>query len=331
MIRWLALCLVAWPLAGAESVTLSGRAMGTTWRATCIPPAAGWDVRDLERRLAARLEQLEDVFSLYRERSELSRFNAADGTGWIPVPPELAAVARDSARISRLTGGAFDATVAPLLALWGFGPRGSAERLPRPDEIASVRTRVDWRLLEVRDEPPALRKARPGVAADFSSMAKGYAVEQMSALLSNRGITRHLVQIGGDLKSAGDGGAGRGWKVGIERPGSPAGEIAATLVLREGLALATSGDAHNALEVGNARVGHILDPRTGRPVSSAVASVSVAHGSAATASALATALFVLGVHEGLRTAEANGWAVLFLLRQDGRLEQRATPAFDALR
>lgn len=331
MIRWLLVGMMAWPLAGAEAVTLAGRAMGTSWRATFIPPAAGGDARDLERRLAGRLEQLEDVFSPYREHSELSRFNAADGAGWVSVPSELAMVARDSARISQLTGGAFDATVAPLLALWGFGPRGSAARLPRPDEIESARARVGWRLLEVRDEPPALRKARPGVTADFSSMAKGYAVEQMSALLSIRGVTRHLVQIGGDLKSAGDGGVGRGWKVGIERPDPAGAGIATTLVLREGQALSTSGDARNAVQLGDTRVGHILDPRTGRPVSSLVASASVAHISAATASALATAMFVLGADEGLRLAEANGWAVLFLVHDGARLEQRATPAFDALR
>lgn len=349
LLRFLA-CLVASASAptAAEMVTLTGRAMGTTWSAKFIPPtppAAPLDSTAVSAHLSARLEALEAIFSTYRPASELARFNAAATTDWQTVSPELARVAHASRELSALTGGAFDATVAPLVALWGFGPqRRPAGTLPTATEIVTARARVDYRRLEIRLSPPALRKTDASAAADFSSMAKGFASDELSALLTSLGAPHHLVRVGGDLRTSGSApGTGvppvgslaplahRGWTAAIASPAhtpSVSSSLAATVAL-SGQALSTSGDAHNAYTVAGERYGHLIDPRTGHPATGPLASVSVIAPTCAQSSALATALFVLGADAGYRFAFEHNLAALFLLRSgtDTPPTHRPTPAF----
>ena len=116
------------------------------------------------------------------------------------------------------TGGAFDATVEPLLELWGIGPHPAPKKEPEPAAIAAALARIGWRHLEVRAEPPALRKARPDLAVDFSSVAKGLVADAMGKCLTRLGLPNHLVGVGGDLRAAGQGLDGSGWPVGIDDP-----------------------------------------------------------------------------------------------------------------
>lgn len=320
----------------AEPVTLSGRAMGTTWSAKFFaapPPAPALDPASVTARLAAALEHLETLFSTYRPDSALSRFNASASTDWYPVSPELAQVALEARRISELTDGAFDVTIDPLIRLWGFGPAGRRHTLPSDTEIAAARGRVDYRRLSARPAPPAVRKSSAELSADFSSIAKGFAADTLSDLLTALGAPDHFVQIGGDIKTAGS----HVWRTGIESPSVPASPVAlplpappalASVVALSGHALSTSGDSHNFLTVAGRRYGHILDPRTGRPVAPALASVSVIHASCATSSALATALFVLGADAGFALASREHVAALFLVRDGPTLLPRATPPFE---
>lgn len=322
----------------AEPVTLTGRAMGTTWSAKFFaapPPAPALDPALVTARLAATLEHLETLFSTYRPDSALSRFNASASTDWYPVSPELARVAHEARRISDLTGGAFDVTLDPLIRLWGFGPAGRRHTLPSDPEIATARDRVDYRRLSARLAPPALRKSAAELSADFSSLAKGFAADSLSDVLTALGAPDHFVQIGGDIQTAGP----HVWRTGIASPSAPTAPVAlpvpappalAAVVALSGLALSTSGDSHNFLTVAGRRYGHILDPRTGRPVAGSLASVSVVHPSCATSSALATALFVLGADAGFALATREHLAALFLVRDGPGLVPRATPEFARL-
>lgn len=161
-------------------------------------------------------------------------------------------------------------------------------------------------------------------------MAKGFAADEIDALLTQLGLPNHLVQIGGDMKLSGGGPAGDGWRVAIEQPVDD-GRAVARVVDLEHAALSTSGDYRNFFHVGRQRYGHIIDPRTGQPPASSLASVSVVHASAAWSSALATGLFVLGPDAGMALARKHGWACLFLVREGTQLVQRPTPAFERLR
>ena len=310
----------------AEPASLTGRAMGTEWAVKWVQPERPLAPDEVVSRVAARLEELEQQFSTYRDGSDLMRFNGAPGTGWVAVPAELAAAGREAAELSVLTGGAFDVTVQPLVELWGFGPRRREGPLPSPAEIAVARARVGWRFLEPRAEPPALRRTRPGVTADFSSLAKGWAADAVGQLLTGLGAPDHLVRIAGDMRSAGQGPEGRGWRLGVEKAWQDGSGLAAVVVLR-GEALSTSGDYRNFFVREGRRYGHIIDPRTGEPVAGELAAVSVIAPTCARSSALATALFVLGPEAGWRLAVAEGWACLFQLRRGGAIELRPTPAW----
>lgn len=308
----------------AEPVALTGRALGTTWTVKFLQPAPPLNPATLTARISATLERLEQQFSTYRPNSELSRFNLARTTDWITVSPELARVATDSRALSVLTGGAFDATIFPLVDLWGFGPQRRSGPPPSAAEISAARARTDFRRLESRAAPPALRKTSADLAADFSSMAKGFAADTVAAQLSALGSTDHYVQIGGDIATVGT----RPWRVAIEQPAASAPPAQAFDLT--GQALSTSGDAHNSFTHAGRHYGHILDPRTGEPVASPLASVSVIAPTCAQSSARATALFVLGPAAGFALAVRERWSALFLIREGPSLTARPTPEFSRL-
>jgi len=303
--------------------------MGTGWSVKFVQPAVPLEADVVEAKVAERLEELEQLFSTFRRQSALSRFNALQSTEWIPVAAEMAQVATESREVSELTGGAFDVTVFPLVQLWGFGSKHRSGSVPTTADITAARQLVDWRRLEVQLSPPALRKTHLRVTVDFSSMAKGFAADSVSELLSRLGAPNHLVQVGGDLKSGGSSSRDEGWHAAIEQPVGDARAVACVLVLN-GEALSTSGDYRNYFHVGRQRYGHIIDPRTGQPPSSGLASVSVVHASCAMSSALATALFVLGPEEGYQLALSRGLACLFQVRHGTGLMRRSTPEFDRL-
>jgi thiamine biosynthesis lipoprotein len=305
----------------AEPVALTGRALGTTWTVKFLQPAPPLNPATLTARISATLERLEQQFSTYRPNSELSRFNTARTTDWITVSPELARVATDSRALSVLTGGAFDATIFPLVDLWGFGPQRRSGPPPSAAEISAARARTGYRRLESRASPPALRKTSADLAADFSSMAKGFAADTIAAQLSALGSTDHYVQIGGDIATVGP----RPWRVAIEQPAGSA-PLAQAFHLA-GQSLSTSGDAHNSFTHAGRRYGHILDPRTGEPVASLLASVSVVAPTCAQSSARATALFVLGPDAGFALAVRERWSALFLIREGPSFTARPTPEF----
>jgi thiamine biosynthesis lipoprotein len=305
----------------AEPVALTGRALGTTWTVKFLQPAPPLNPATLTARISATLERLEQQFSTYRPNSELSRFNTARTTDWITVSPELARVATDSRALSVLTGGAFDATIFPLVDLWGFGPQRRSGPPPSAAEISAARARTGYRRLESRASPPALRKTSADVAADFSSMAKGFAADTVAAQLSALGSTDHYVQIGGDIATVGP----RPWRVAIEQPAGSA--PLAHIFDLAGQSLSTSGDAHNSFTHAGRRYGHILDPRTGEPVASLLASVSVVAPTCAQSSARATALFVLGPDAGFALAVRERWSALFLIREGPSFTARPTPEF----
>jgi len=310
------------PLLAAEPVVLSGRAMGTTWTVKFIQPVSPLNPVTLHARISEKLEQLEQQFSTYRPTSELSRFNATPRTEWVTVSPEIARVAAAAQAFSQRTEGAFDVTVAPLVQLWGFGTQRRASP-PPAQEISTARARVDWRRLEVRSGPPALRKTSPDLAVDFSSMAKGFAVDEIGERLRALGVDECWVQIGGDIKTVGT----RGWRAGIAWPGAPGTQSPATVQVLElvGRALSTSGNANNFFQYEGRRYGHIIDPRTGEPVHSELAAVSAVDTTCATSSALATTLFVLGAEHGFTFAVRERIAALFIVRAGEGFVLKPTP------
>jgi len=311
--------------ADANFIELAGRTMGTTWSVKFPARQAAVQAAESKRELQRLLDGLEQTFSTYRANSEISRFNTTPSTNWFPVTDHMAQVMEHALRVAGLTDGAFDPTVGPLVELWGFGPTRHS-RVPTAGDIAKARTRVGWRKLELRAQPPALRKTQPDVAIDLSGIAKGYAVDKMVELLRARGLTNALAQVGGETFGLGKPAPGRGWRVGIEQPLEQGGGVWEIVELSD-RALSTSGHTRNFRLLNGHRHHHLIDPRSATPATHKADSVSVIAATATEADALATALFVLGPEDGPALADKHRLKCVFLEQTGGQFVSRPSQAF----
>ncbi len=325
----LAAALAALAPGAVAAASLAGPTMGTRYLVRLPGTLDEARRAGLQRRVEALLAGIEQRLSSYRPDSEVSRFNAARTRAPVPVSADFLEVARVAEEVSRWSAGAFDITVAPLVALWGFGPWGPPRAVPAAAAIEAARARVDYRLLEIDPRAATLRKRRPDLAVDLGGIAKGYAVDALAALLAAEGWRDHLVEIGGEVRAAGRAGGGRRWRVAIERP-DPAQAAAHVLALRDE-AVASSGDYRDYFVSAGVRYSHTIDPRSGRPIAHGLAAVSVIQADATRADALATALMVLGPEAGLAAARAARIPALLVARTCSagrcRLSERMTAPF----
>ena len=314
----MAAVLVLLALAGCQRVAVAGDAMGTTYavQARC----ADWVPAE---RVATVVAQVEERMSTYQPESELSRFNRAPIGQPVAVSAPLYAVTATALRLAEETSGALDPTVAPLVALWGFGANASTTP-PTASAIEAARAEVGYRRLALGQSPATFTKEGP-LTLDLSSVAKGYAVDQVAETLAAAGCASYLVELGGELRVAGGRPGGRPWRIGVESPSG--GRPAAVLAVYEG-AIATAGDYRQVRQVAGRRVSHVIDPRSGHPVAHGLASVTVVAPTALAADGYATALLVLGPEAGMRLAERLRLAALFVVgpRESGHLSKTAAMA-----
>ena len=311
-----------------DTLELRGQTMGTSYSVRIVAPADASAVSLvlLQQRVATRLEDLENVFSTYRPDSEVSRFNAHPGQEWFGVSPEFLDVLEQAVTVSQLTDGAFDATIGPLVELWGFGAGEAPRRIPDREVLDRLLSDAGFEYLQLRESPPAVRRTRPSVQLDFSAIAKGYAVDRIWELLSEAGLAAYLVDVGGEVRTHGRRADGRDWSIGVENPD---GSGVAEAVPLQNAAIATSGDYRNFFEYEGRRYSHVLDPRSGWPVSHELTAVSVISTTTVMADALATALLVLGPETGLELAEHEQIAARLVVRSADGLTVLRTPAFEA--
>jgi thiamine biosynthesis lipoprotein len=238
------------------------------------------------RRAFRAIATLEDVMSDYRPASELRRLPATYGR-CTPVSEPLFAVLGTALTVARATDGAFDPTVGTLVALWREARRTA--RLPSRAAIADARRRVGWRHVALDAPRRCVRLARAGMRLDLGGVAKGFILQAALDTLRAHGVSRALLEAGGDIVVGDPPPGRRGWHV--DAPGADAAvrERAAALA---NAAIATSGPTAQFVEIAGVRYSHVVDPRTGVGLTTgAVATVVADHG--ATADALATALTVL--------------------------------------
>ena len=306
-------------LSGCAYEVVTGQAMGTTYAITAncpdrLPTAA----------VAALLERIDARMSTYDEASELMRFNRGPVGDWVPVSRELVEVVAAAKQVAEHTGGALDPTVAPLVALWGFGV-GAGREAPDDAAVSAARRLVGHRHVRYRRAPPALMKDRE-LSMDLSAIAKGHAVDRMADTLRAAGCQAFLVEFGGEITAHGSAPSGGPWRVGIDSP-SGVGRMDEAITLRDA-GLATSGDYRQYTERDGRRDAHIIDPRSGYPVRHRLASVTVVAESARLADAYATALMVLGERAGRRFADDAGLAALFIVRTEAGFETLRSEAME---
>ena len=308
------------PVAAPRLATFGGETMGTRYRVKVVATGS-LGLAAIQAEAQAAVAAVDAQMSTWKPISDLSRFNASEPGDWFAVSPDLAKVVALGLEISALTDGAFDMCVGSAVNHWGFGPdTAPVNVLAPPTDLPGFRN------LQVRLDPPALRKMEP-VYLDLSGIAKGFGVDAISGVLERHGVGAYMIEIDGELRARGARPGGTPWRVGISQPEPEATGVHHVLALST-TAMATSGDYRRYFDVAGQRYSHTIDPQTGRPTTSTVASVTVADADCARADALATALLVLGAEKGPEMAQRLKLDALFLIRDGGGLIEKMTGRFD---
>ena len=239
------------------------------------------------RAAFSRMAEVEQAMSDYRASSEVSRISDAAGTGWSAAGADLCSVLTTAARVSEASGGAFDVTIGPAATAWRTSRRSGT--LPAPEELARLRSLVDWRGVEIDRDRALAKLTRPGMRLDLGGIAKGYGAAAGLRAMQAHGVGRAMVALAGDIALGEPPPGAAGWRVQV----SPGPDLPPTgvLVLKR-VNVSTSGDAQQFVDIGGVRYSHIVDPRTALGVTRRVA-VTVVEEDPAACDALATAACVM--------------------------------------
>jgi len=269
-------------------------ALGTTCEVQYAGPKGGLPAVEFELAAVRWVMDFEKKYSRFRPGSLVSRINAAAGKSWVAVDPEMEDMLRLCDSLHAMTQGILDATALPLIKLWNW--KADYPVVPSPEQIAATRQLTGW--TKVRREPGRVFLPEEGMALDFGGFGKEYAVDLVTQMAASYDLTDVLVDFGHDLRAIGTPPGRPAWHIGLEDPAYP-GQIAGSLAI-SGCAVASSGDYVRCFRANGQRYGHIIDPRTGRPVANGCSQATVVAASCLQAGALSTTAFVLGLQEGTR-------------------------------
>ena len=252
-------------------------------------------IKELIDKAFSGMERVDELTSRFREDSEISRINRLRPDKSIKVSPQTLMAINKAGDIYKITDGAFDITVTPLVKLWGFYGN-EKHAIPSEEEIREALELVGQEDMLVDKEYGYVGLSKKGAELDLSGIAKGFAVDEAVNILKREGIRNALIDAGGDIYCLGSAPDGKPWKVGVRHPRK--NKIISTLELGD-IAVATSGGYEKYLIIDGKRFSHIIDPRSGYPARQMPLSVTVLARDCATADGLATALSVLGPENGL--------------------------------
>ena len=279
--------------------------MGTLVRITLYAPDAS-TAQEAFAAAFARVRQLDETLSDYKPDSELMRVCREASQRAVEVSRDLFRVLEVAQKLARETDGSFDVTMGPLIRLWRVARR--EEHLPGPAELEAAAGITGYQKLVLDPAKQTVFLRSSNMLIDLGGIAKGYAADEALQVLRANRISLALVAVGGDL-AIGDPPPGRtGWRVGIE----PDSSLSRVLVLKN-LAVSTSGDREQFVDIGGVRYSHIVDPRTRLGLTKRIA-VTIVAKEGIMADGLATALSVLGHDRGLAWIEQQpGVAAMIVL------------------
>lgn len=258
----------------------------------------------------ARLREIEDRMSANKAGTEVDAVNRSAGIAPVKVSADTFRVLRTALEYGRLTDGALDVTIGPLVRLWGIG--SGAERVPRESEIEAARALVDYRLVSADEAALTVYLPKKGMSLDLGAVAKGYAADEAVRILGEAGTRRAIVDFGGNIYAMGRKKDGADWRIGIQDPDSPRGGYLGVASIANA-SLVTSGDYERFFEEGGRRYHHILDAKTGYPSAAGLRSVTVIGAPSIACDALSTAMFALGLERGRLLAKGlPGFSFVFV-------------------
>lgn len=302
----------------ADTQKLSGGIFGTTWNLTYIDRPEGLTRGQVESAVLDAFAVVDDSMNTYRPDSTISRLNATDAMEVFEVDWDFALVFNTALDIYYATAGAYDPSVSPLVNVWGFGPQGVTQR-PAPKLLQALEPVVGLEEFAWDLSTRAFVKKHAKSELDFSSIAKGYAVDIASDALLELGLEHFMLEVGGEIQARGLSPRGDEWRLAIENPApGAAGGVYKTISVTN-VGVATSGDYRNFFVEKGVRYSHLIDPRSAAPIEHDLVSVTVVHPSTMIADAWATALMVVGTKDALRLADTYNLGVLLISREGQQL------------
>jgi thiamine biosynthesis lipoprotein len=294
-------------------------AMGTMVRITAIGSDKGSVATAIEAAFD-EIRQVDKLMSVHDEKSRLSAVNRTSAPQMLPVDARVFEVIEASLKYGSLTGGALDVTVLPLMRLWGF--HDQSKTLPKEHNLRKALSLVDYGSIRVDSKNQRVGFQKMGVQIDFGGIAKGYAVDRAAQRLREHEIGSAIINGGGDIYAMGSPPDGDSWVVGITDPLQP-NELMATTTLKDA-AIATSGNYEQYRVIDGERFGHIIDPKTGLPISDMLSATVVAP-TTLEADSLSTASFVLGSKPGMELLQDLRQIEGILLGGEGKSNVSVSP------
>lgn len=298
---------------GSAVLKLSGNTMGTNYSVIALDNGQNVDNAALQKAITNSLSSVNVQMSNWDATSEVSRFNAAGANSPVAVSPQLVQVVEAALDINTASEGQFDISLGSVIETWGFGANTHGYDAEPDAALLAAALATTGTSGGLRVENGALLKSNPDTQIYLSSIGKGFGVDQVANTLKGFGLTNFMIEIGGDLYVAGRNSEGQPWQIGIESPDALSRQTHQVAQISD-LGMATSGDYRNYFENDGVRYSHIIDAKTGRPITHTTASVTVLAENTMLADAWATALLVHGTNRGLEMANDLGLAALFIDR-----------------
>ena len=253
----------------------------------------------------------ENKFSKTVEGSDVWNLNHAEGMP-VKVDPETIGLLKLAIEIGERSGGAFDATIAPVSALWEF--LAENPHMPDESELQKAVQLVDYRSIVIEGETVTIPN---GFMIDLGGIAKGYIADRVAEFLKSRGVEHACINMGGNIVVFGGKPDGNPWSIGVRDPNGTPEQSEEVVLLSDGV-LVTSGNYERFFILDGIRYHHIFDPKTGMPVSNGLASVTIIGENSALADALSTACFVLGEQASAPLLKHYGVQAIFLYENGTR-------------
>lgn len=273
--------------------------------------------RDFVQAAQTWVANYESKCSRFRPDSLVSQINDAAGRNWVEIDEEMERFLDLSGSIYEMSRGLLDVTALPLMRLWDY--HSTLPRIPSAEAIAAARCLVGWP--QVERGRGRVRLPEIGMALDFGSWLKEYAVDMVTEIAREHRITSALVDFGHDLRAIGSAPGKLGWPIGLEYPSQPGEPCWSNLVVCN-RAVASSGDSRRGINFNGVHFGPIIDPRTGRPVAHNTRQVTVIAPNCVQAGMLATTAFILPPLEGIRFIHESMNAEGCILSADSRHQTR---------
>lgn len=291
---------------------ISGPAQGSTFTVSFWSEQE-LDKTSLETQLKDELDRIDLLMSNYRPDSVIEAFNAQQSQEPIEVGEELVQLVEIARQVSVHSEGCYDLTVKPYFELWGF--RGDKLTKPSTEQIQALKQSIG--LDKVSSKEGSLTKLEPALRVDVSSIAQGYTVGQLAKILDKAGIQNYLVEVGGELVSKGKKPEAKAWRVAIEKPLPDSQKLQKIISVQqsEPLSIMTSGTYRHFYDQDGVRYSHVLDARTGTPVTHDTVSTTILIPDPTWGDAWSTAFLCMGSEQGLKVADELKLPVLFIDQQ----------------